>query len=174
MTPKNILRGFSIAVFLCLCLSLSNVTRRARAQRGQAEQGNLPVEQTRKNIQVLKGLPESQLFPVMNFVAASLGVRCDFCHVKQAAPAGGETKWIWESDEKEYKRVARQMMRMTLDINKARTCARLPVCMDPGAWPCQSADDKDCFKFGGYTGGGVPELMIINAPVDQTDIKVVP
>lgn len=63
---------------------------------------------------------------------------------------------------------------MTLDINKARTCARLPVCTDPGAWPCQSADDKDCFKFGGYTGGGVPEVMIINAPVDQTDVKIVP
>jgi hypothetical protein len=115
MTLKNILRCFSIAVFLFLCLPLINWTRRAGAQGGQS---NLPVEQTRKNIQVLKGLPESRLFPVMNFVSASLGVRCDFCHVKQPDPAGGEAKWIWESDEKEHKRVARQMMRMTLDINK--------------------------------------------------------
>jgi hypothetical protein len=118
MAPKNILRGFSLIAFLCLCLFLTNWTRRAEAQRGQPGQGNLPVEQTRKNIQVLKGLPEAQLFPVMNFVSASLGVRCDFCHVKQSDPAGGEAKWIWESDEKEHKRVARQMMRMTLDINK--------------------------------------------------------
>ncbi len=115
MTPRNVLRGLSLVIFLCLCLPLTNWMRRADAQGGQ---GNLPVEQTRKNIQVLKGLPESQLFPVMNFVAASLGVKCDYCHVKQAAPAGGEAKWIWESDDKEHKRVARQMMRMTLDINK--------------------------------------------------------
>ncbi len=32
------------------------------------QQGDKPVEQTRKNIQVLKGLPESQLFIVMNFI----------------------------------------------------------------------------------------------------------
>jgi hypothetical protein len=115
MTPRNILRGFCLIVFLGLWLPLSNWTQRAGAQGGRE---NLPVEQTRKNIQVLKGLPESQLFPVMNFVAASLGVKCDFCHVKQTAPAGGEAKWIWESDEKEHKRVGRQMMRMTLDINK--------------------------------------------------------
>ena len=115
MALKNILRGLSFAIFLCLCLPLTNWTRCADAQGGQ---GNLSVEQTRKNIQVLKGLPESQLFPVMNFVAASLGVKCDFCHVKQEAPPGGEAKWIWKSDDKEQKRVARQMMRMTLDINK--------------------------------------------------------
>ncbi|HEV7902798.1 MAG TPA: c-type cytochrome [Pyrinomonadaceae bacterium] len=120
MTLKNILRGLSLAAaFVCLCLPLTNWTRRAGAQRGQAGQANLPVEQTRKNIQVLKGLPESQLFPVMNFVAVSLGVKCDFCHVKQKDPKGGEDIWVWESDEKEHKRIGRQMMRMTLDINKS-------------------------------------------------------
>src|SRR5213594_4367860 len=48
----------------------------------QAAQSEKTVEQTRKNIQVLKGLPESQLFLVMNFVATSLGVQCNFCHVQ--------------------------------------------------------------------------------------------
>jgi hypothetical protein len=120
MTLKNILRGLSLAAaFVCLCLPLTSWTRRAGAQRGQAERGNLPVEQTRKNIQVLKGLPESQLFPVMNFVSVSLGVKCDFCHVKQKDPKGGEDQWVWESDEKEHKRIGRQMMRMTIDINKS-------------------------------------------------------
>lgn len=119
MTLKNILRGLSLAAaFVCLCLPLTNWTRRADAQRGQPGQGNQPVEQTRKNIQALKGLPESQLFPVMNFVAVSLGVKCDFCHVKQKDPKGGQDIWVWESDEKEHKRIGRQMMRMTLDINK--------------------------------------------------------
>jgi hypothetical protein len=118
MTLKKTLRGLSLAAaFACLCLPLTNWTRRADAQRGQ--QNDQPVEQTRKNIQVLKGLPESQLFPLMNFVSVSLGVKCDFCHVKQKDPKGGEDKWVWESDEKEHKRIGRQMMRMTLDINKS-------------------------------------------------------
>ena len=42
-----------------------------------AQQSNQSVDQTRKNIQVLKGLPESQIFPLMNFVATSLGVGCE-------------------------------------------------------------------------------------------------
>jgi hypothetical protein len=70
------------------------------------------VDQTRKNIQVLKGLPESQLGTVMNFVATSLGRRCDYCHVNK----GGT--WIWESDDKEEKLTARKMMQMVLAINK--------------------------------------------------------
>ena len=43
--------------------------------------GDKPVEQVRKNIQVLKGLPDSQLFLLMNFVGDSLGVNCDHCHM---------------------------------------------------------------------------------------------
>jgi hypothetical protein len=38
----------------------------------QAHNPDQPIEQTRKNIQVLKGLPESQLFLLMNFMAASI------------------------------------------------------------------------------------------------------
>jgi hypothetical protein len=77
------------------------------------QQGDKPVEQTRKNIQVLKGLPESRLFPLMNFIGDSLGVRCTYCHVY----SGGD-KWEWESDAKPEKQTAREMMRMTLAINK--------------------------------------------------------
>jgi hypothetical protein len=71
------------------------------------------VDQTRKNIQVLKGLPESQLFLLMNFMSASLGRRCDYCHVNE----GGD-KWVWESDAKSEKVAARRMMRMQIDINR--------------------------------------------------------
>lgn len=92
-----------------------------RAERTSAQgppQGDKPVEQTRKNIQVLKGLPESQLFPEMNFIAASLGVQCGFCHVSQGKDAQGRTNWVWESDEKEEKKTAREMMRMVLAVSK--------------------------------------------------------
>ena len=51
----------------------------------QVSQQEKTVEQVRKNIQVLKGLPDSQLFPVMNFIGDSLGVHCDYCHVTLGA-----------------------------------------------------------------------------------------
>lgn len=86
----------------------------ARPQGAQAEK---PVDQTRKNIQVLKGLPDSQLFLVMNFVAVSLGEQCNFCHVQQGKdPKTGFTKWVWESDDKPEKQTARRMMQMVLSI----------------------------------------------------------
>src|SRR5689334_14072841 len=43
----------------------------------------------------------------MQFVSGSLGVECDFCHVRDA----------FEKDDKEPKRTARQMMQMELAIN---------------------------------------------------------
>ncbi|MCE9576816.1 MAG: hypothetical protein K8W52_26960 [Deltaproteobacteria bacterium] len=61
---------------------------------------------------------------------------------------------------------------MTLDV--AAVCVRLPVEQDPGAWPCKSADDHDCFKFGGYTSGGIPELMVIDAPVAPATVEAIP
>lgn len=83
----------------------------------QGAQSEKTVEQTRKNIQVLKGLPDSQLFAVMNFVATSLGVQCNFCHVQQGKdPKTGFTNWIWESDDKPEKQAARRMMQMVLSI----------------------------------------------------------
>jgi len=63
---------------------------------------------------------------------------------------------------------------MTLDLDAAGVCARLPVDEDPGVWKCTSPEDKDCFKFGGYTSGGAPEVMVINAPVSQARIEEIP
>jgi hypothetical protein len=62
---------------------------------------------------------------------------------------------------------------MTFDTTKVGACVRLPVDSDPGVWKCKTPEDTDCFKFGGYTSGGVPELMVINAPVDKTTIEEV-
>jgi hypothetical protein len=76
---------------------------------------------TRPNVRVLQALPEAQLFPLMNLLADSLGVRCDYCHVqtnpdltKSPANVGG---WVWSSDDKPQKRIARDMMRMMIDLN---------------------------------------------------------
>jgi hypothetical protein len=63
---------------------------------------------------------------------------------------------------------------MTLDLAAQKVCVRLPVDADPGAWKCTTPEDTDCFKFGGYTSGGVPEMMVINAPVAGTQVVEIP
>lgn len=70
------------------------------------------VDQTRKNIKVLNGLPDSQLVPAMNYIAASLGVRCNYCHVNKSG------QWDYPADDKEEKLTARVMIKMVLDVNK--------------------------------------------------------
>jgi photosynthetic reaction center cytochrome c subunit len=60
-----------------------------------------------KNLQVLKDVPPDALFPTMQFIAASLGVECEHCHVQRAP----------EKDDKEAKRTARKMMQMMMTIN---------------------------------------------------------
>src|ERR687889_2187721 len=114
MSKEGLKRGVVCAA-VALAASLALWGRAAQTQ-GQ-QQGDKPVEQTRKNIQVLKGLPESQLFPEMNFISASLGVQCGFCHVSNGKDAQGRTNWVWESDDKEEKKTARDMMRMVLAVN---------------------------------------------------------
>jgi hypothetical protein len=79
---------------------------------------------TRPKLQVLQALPEAQLFPLMNLIGDSLGVRCDYCHV-QATPDLTKTPsnvggWVWDRDDKPQKRTAREMMRMVIDLNASR------------------------------------------------------
>jgi hypothetical protein len=66
------------------------------------------TEQVYKNIQVLKGIPSDQLVPAMQFIASSLGVQCDFCHMAGA----------FEKDDKKPKQMARKMMQMMIIINQ--------------------------------------------------------
>jgi len=81
-----------------------------------AQSNDLPVEQTKKNIKVLQGLPSSQLIPVMAFMSNSLGVTCAHCHAK-----------AWESDEKPAKDAARKMMAMTRAINEQQFGGKLTI-----------------------------------------------
>jgi photosynthetic reaction center cytochrome c subunit len=74
----------------------------------QAASGPKTTEQAYKNIQVLKGQPADQLIPAMQFITASLGVECDFCHVQGA----------FDKDDKKPKQIARKMMQMMTVINQ--------------------------------------------------------
>jgi photosynthetic reaction center cytochrome c subunit len=84
----------------------------AIAQSGPSQANNAPApkkaEEQFKNIQVLKGIPADQLIPAMQFVTASLGVECQFCHVEGA----------FEKDDKKPKQTARKMMEMMFAIDK--------------------------------------------------------
>jgi len=98
-------------IFLAVC---ALVTRAARAQSGAGPQAGASVpaakkaEEQFKNIQTLKGVPADQLIPSMQFIRASLGVECDFCHVQGA----------FEKDDKKPKQTARKMMEMMFAINR--------------------------------------------------------
>lgn len=76
-----------------------------------APQGPLAPEKF-MNIQVLKDLPADQLDGVMRFMAASLGVRCEFCHVTSE-----QGNWPMEKDDKKAKQTARTMIQMMNTIN---------------------------------------------------------
>src|SRR6201987_2200488 len=61
-----------------------------------------------KNIQVLKDVPADQIIPAMQFITASLGVDCEYCHVEHA----------FDKDDKKPKVTARKMMEMMITINQ--------------------------------------------------------
>jgi hypothetical protein len=108
--------GSSVSVHADLAMARTTTQQtapaapRAAAQPTPAEK---TVEQVQKNIQVLNGLPASQLVPVMNYMGSSLGVKCTFCHLKKG------DDWDFVSDEKPEKGAAREMIKMTQGINKA-------------------------------------------------------
>ena len=74
----NVLRLTLLLLLVTAVLTV--VMNRSSAQNPTTPSTTSPAEktaeQTHTNIQVLKGLPDSQLIPVMNFMGASLGVRC--------------------------------------------------------------------------------------------------
>ncbi len=107
---------------LCCALSIA-IAAGAAASNASAQQPALAGDK-RPKLEVLQTLPESQLFPLMNLLADSLGVRCDYCHVQEApdvtktpSNVGG---WVWDRDDKPTKRKAREMMRMVVDVNTSR------------------------------------------------------
>jgi hypothetical protein len=95
-----------------ICLLLAIAGARAQSAPPQAAAGSAAApklaEEQFKNIQALKGIPADQLIPAMQFIAASLGVECEHCHVEHAN----------EKDDKKAKVTARKMINMVMAINK--------------------------------------------------------
>lgn len=97
-----------------MTLSLAMTLAGARGQSGSSQTPAAGVttpklaEEQFKNIQTLKGIPAEQIIPSMQFIAASLGVECEYCHVRGSM----------EKDDKKPKATARKMMAMMMAINK--------------------------------------------------------
>jgi photosynthetic reaction center cytochrome c subunit len=102
---RKLALALGMAAFL---VSVGVVLEVAKAQSPGGAAGPKRAEEQYKNIQVLKGIPADQVIPSMQFITASLGVECEFCHVQGA----------FEKDDKKTKQTARKMMEMMFAINK--------------------------------------------------------
>ncbi len=67
-----------------------------------------------KNLKVLpKNITMPQLDSVMKHFTVALGVKCNFCHVRNEE----RKEWDFASDGNKHKNIARDMMKMTAKIN---------------------------------------------------------
>jgi hypothetical protein len=107
----RMLRG--VSTFAIPAFALFLAAPPARGQERGRPSPDVPAEKFFKNIQVLKGLPSTELLGTMRFMASSLGVRCEHCHVTSKTG-----HWPMEKDDKEAKKVARKMIVMMRGINQ--------------------------------------------------------
>jgi photosynthetic reaction center cytochrome c subunit len=193
MKPRSVIRWLSIfyGIFLCAVtpFGLQAQTENATPQNsqggrtapvsgeasmkhaadepkgaGQRTAGQKLAEEQFKNIQALKGIPADQLIPAMQFITASLGVDCEFCHVHDKM----------DSDDKKPKKIARQMMTMMLEIDKSNFDGRLEVtcysCHRGAAMPVSIPAIKDEEIAGPGTAGKKPaENTALPKPEDLLD-----
>jgi photosynthetic reaction center cytochrome c subunit len=99
-TKLKLITIFTFAFFACVFLGSEGNTQTKVETAGQKF----------KSIKVLNEMPADQMGKVMNMMAASLGVNCKFCH---AANDGD-----YEKEGFEHKDTARQMLKMTFEMNK--------------------------------------------------------
>ncbi len=93
-----------IAIFTFSLFALAFFVPKGEMQTKQVETAG----QKFKNIKVLNDMPADQLGKVMNLMSASLGVNCNYCHIEND----------FAKDGKEEKESAREMIKMTLGLNK--------------------------------------------------------
>lgn len=111
MTARRFAIVFAGVFSLVLVTGLSaRPAERAQQPQGDRAAPGQTAGQRFKNIQVLKDVPAEQWLLTMQYVASSLGVQCNYCHVQGAN----------ERDDKETKKTARQMMKMVNALNESQ------------------------------------------------------
>lgn len=98
------------SIKLILILTFANFASVFFVSKGKTQSKTETAGQKFKSIKVLNDMPADQMGKVMNMMSASLGVNCKFCH----ASNDGD----YEKEGFEHKDIARQMLKMTFDLNK--------------------------------------------------------
>ena len=127
----RLIRPVAVAV-IAVCAPVALAAQGAPGGGGQGRGGEPP-----KNLQVLpKDMSRNQVTALMRTFTAALGVRCEHCHAEDPAataaaaaaaanaPAGGRggrggggPQLDYSLDDKENKKIAREMIKMVMDIN---------------------------------------------------------
>jgi photosynthetic reaction center cytochrome c subunit len=108
MICKHLIRALAV-----ILITSSVAAAQAPAAGGGQRAGGPPPPM--KNLQVLPtDTPQPQVVAMMRLFNAALGVNCDHCHVWTKP---GDPTNDMAADTKATKVVAREMMRMTTDVN---------------------------------------------------------
>lgn len=117
------------------------------------------TEEVYKNIQVLKGLPQSELLNAMFFMRSSLNTDCGHCHDWKA----------FEKDDKPAKQIARKMILMVRDLNNnqfdgrrlisCNTCHRGSIRPDAPLAFAVVVDEKKASVASSPPAGTLPDAM---------------
>jgi hypothetical protein len=99
-----VMRGMVLVLFLAALVSSKGAAGQTTPPELREDQ---PAETVFKNIQALKGMRAGDLQGAMSFIASSLNVDCDHCHVQD-----------FSKDERKAKLRAREMIRMVQQINE--------------------------------------------------------
>lgn len=148
----------ALPLLAAACLAATPQDKAAKpSPKAPAKASKPEAKEPGKNLKVFKGqgLDDETLDEAMDFMAASLGVACVHCHVRDEKTQA----WVMDRDDRPAKQMARQMILMTRAINKAHfkgettvTCATchqghvkpegIPPLPIPGAPRPMSAEDK--------------------------------
>ena len=128
LSPNPWLTG-ARAIFVSAMVAVTVNGQAASAQTpAQAPAGTAPkqvmVEDVYKNVQLLKGIPATELWETMGFIAASTGLNCTNCHVSESLIDIARF-----ADDTPLKRKTRQMIQMMNAINQTNFGgARIVTC----------------------------------------------
>lgn len=121
--PMVSVSATALAATLVMSLSVLQAARPQEAPPSPRQPGQPPALQADPsqgpkasekfmNLKVLGDIPASQLHDAMVFMAASLGVTCESCHVRK--PDG---EFAWDKDDKDNKVAARRMLELVKGLN---------------------------------------------------------
>jgi photosynthetic reaction center cytochrome c subunit len=162
-------KKYCMAMATTLTIGLALLGARAQSTPAQATTRPKLAEEQFKNIKALKGIPAEQIIPAMQFMTASLGVECEYCHVRQGK------EMAFDKDDKKPKVAARKMIQMMFAINKDNFEGKREVtcfschrgAADPVGTPIVATEDAAPESAGENKAGTAPALPTADQLFDK-------